>query len=159
MVGPNRGFRVDDAREDWENKAMKNPPNLWTVANDRDKFYPNPPTGGYQPGDEPRIMPDALSGRFMGFGVFPGETLGGVPQLRHDRASLPQIILNPGSDVATPTGGRVLNPSFNLPMYMGDVMRDFHVTTGKLSWNANEPAPKAIDIQIINDEMARLAAF
>ena len=71
MVGPNRGFRVDDAREDWENKVMKAPPNLWTIATDRDKS----PTreNGYMPGDEPRIMPGALSGRFMGFGVFPGD--------------------------------------------------------------------------------------
>ncbi len=147
MVGPNRGFRVDDAREEWNNKVMKNPPNLWTVGDDRDKFR-----GSFFPGDEPRIMPSALTGRFMEFGMNHWEQ--GGAQLRHDRASLPQILLNPGSDLATPTGGRLVNPSFNLPMYMGDVMRDFHVTTGKLNWGANDRAPKFIDLPLIDDEMA-----
>ena len=151
MVGPNRGFRVDDAREEWTNKPMKAPPNLWTFGDDRDKYRIQ---DGFSPGDEPRIMPGALSGRFMDFGRFSGGEQGGLPQLRHDRASLPQILLNPGSDLATPTGGRVFNPSFNLPMYMGDIMRDFHVTTGILRWGANDERPKFIDIQIIDDEMA-----
>ncbi|SVD16955.1 uncharacterized protein METZ01_LOCUS369809, partial [marine metagenome] len=109
MVGPNRGFRVDDAREEWTDKVMKSPPNLWTFGDDRDKYQ-----GDFSPGDEPRIRPGALTSRWFGFGIFSGEQ-GGQGQLRHDRASLPQILLNPGSDVATPTGGRVFNPSFNLP--------------------------------------------
>jgi len=148
MVGPNRGFRVDDAREEWTNKVMKNPPNLWTLGDDRDKFE-----NGFTPGDEPRIRPSALTSRFLGFGVFSTDQ-GGQPQRRHDRASLPQVILNPGSDVGTPTGGRVFTPSFNLPMYMGDVMRDFHVTTGKLTWAAGDERPKLIEIQLIDDDMA-----
>ena len=142
MVGPNRGFLVDDARENWVNEAPKATP--WT-GNPGDDF--NTTTKYlYLPGDEPRITPEALTGTLFAF----GDTAQGM----HDRLGLPQILISSGSDIATPTGDRVLTPSFNLPLMDEWVKRDFHVVTGTLQWAADDTDPKNIEIQLINDDLA-----
>ena len=121
MVGPNRGFLVDDARENWVNEVAK--PTPWTgdLSTTEDDW--NTGTKYLElPGDEPRISPNALSTRFLRF----GDLLQGM----HSRQSLPQILLSPGSDLPTPSGDRVYTPSFYNSYSNGPVMRDFHVVTG-----------------------------
>ena len=142
MVGPNRGFLVDDARENWVNEAPKAQP--WT-GDPGDDFNTNTKYL-YLPGDEPRISPQALTGTLFAF----GDTAQGM----HDRLGLPQILISSGSDIATPTGDRVLTPSFNLPLMDEWVKRDFHVVTGTLQWAADDTDPKNIEIQLINDDLA-----
>ena len=103
----------------------------------------------FLPGDEPRISPLALTSRFFQFGD--------RAQGMHDRSSLPQTLLSSGSDIATPTGDRVLTPSFNLPLFDEWVKRDFHVVTGTLQWPAEDFEPRNIEIQLINDELAEFS--
>ena len=145
MVGPNRGFLVDDARENWVNETSKATPWTGDPGDDFDS------TEKYLllPGDEPRISPLALTSRFFQFGD--------RAQGMHDRSSLPQTLLSSGSDIATPTGERVLTPSFNLPLFDEWVKRDFHVVTGTLQWAAEDLEPKSIEIQLINDELAEFS--
>ena len=76
---------------------------------------------------------------------------GDLLQGMHSRQSLPQILLSPGSDLPTPSGDRVYTPSFYNSYSNGPVMRDFHVVTGTLNWEANDLEPKLIPIQIVND--------
>ena len=105
MVGPNRGFLVDDAREIWVNETPKTNP--WT--GDPGDDYDSTEKYLYLPGDEPRISPLALTTSWQQF----GDTAQGM----HARSSLPQTLLSSGSDIATPTGDRVLTPSFNHPLF------------------------------------------
>ena len=121
MIGPNRGMIVDDARENWVNEGPKASNLLSGHGDDIDtgvKYL-------LMPGDEPRISPASLS-NLGDFGDF--------EQPMHSRLSLPQKILNPGSDVATPFGQRLFTPSFSLPITNEPQMRDFGIVTGKLSW-------------------------
>ena len=169
MVGPNRGFMVDDPRENWENEEAKANPLTESLENwariqnpgEADKNQdPYTDTGDQmfgategddtsedgnryanQPGDEPRIKPDALYGNLY-FGDF--------EQLMHN-AELDIALLNPGSDMTSPTGSREYSPSFNKPLVKDDVKRDFKVKTGTLSWDAGDLEPKVIEIEIIND--------
>ncbi|HIC25130.1 MAG TPA: hypothetical protein EYO82_04380, partial [Gammaproteobacteria bacterium] len=136
MVGPNRGFLVDDARENWVNETPKTNP--WT--GDPGDDYDSTEKYLFLPGDEPRISPLALTTSWQQFGD--------MAQGMHSRGSLPQTLLSSGSDIATPTGDRVLTPSFNLPLYDEWVMRDFHVVTGTLQWPAEDFEPKNIEIQL-----------
>ena len=62
-------------------------------------------------------------------------------------------ILSPGSDVPTPTGARDKSPSFNNPLSPNDIIRDFKVTTGTLTWQAEDFTEKYIEIEILDDKV------
>lgn len=177
MVGPNRGFMVDDPRDNWENKDPKENPFVGSMESfaqtvvggdfdlqpgDRDTNRNEGPytdTGDQDPryvdanaeenrymnwwGDEPRILPTALYGTIY---------FGDITQNMHNMFDLDIPLLNPGSDVPTPTGARDLSPSFNIPLKPDQVQRDFKVVTGRLTWNANEMGPKFIDVEVLHDK-------
>jgi len=144
MVGPNRGFSVNILNVE---PAFLDARQRWIIGTEE-------PTNPIRWGDWPRILPNALTSSFTSFGSILEDNNAAFGQPRHDRGSLPQILLNPGSDLATPTGNLSFSPSHNLPIYMNDIPRDFFVTTGKLTWQENETEPKLIPIHIINDEVA-----
>ena len=142
MVGPNRGFLVDDPRENWQNENPKeNPltdslqnferimrgdggnPNQAPYSSTEDQSYFDPPEDIYyaaQPGDEPRITPDSLygTGNFYSSAWYKG-VFGDPNQLMH--YDLDYAILNPGSDVPTPTGARDTSPSFHKPLSPNEI--------------------------------------
>ena len=167
MVGPNRGFLVDDPRENWEIVEAKENPFIDSLEDwDDQRLFsgnrnadPHTDTGdqdilfgpikdikyGMMPGDEPRIMPTAL------YGGSSRMFFGDIDQFMHNR-ELDIPIINPGSDIATPTGERELSPSFNKIVSPNDVTRDFHVTTGTLTFAANSQEPQQILVKTIEDD-------